>query len=170
MLTSRTLAPGTVPLLCETSLAEGLETILHNKRVTDEELLSDAEKVKQILEENEHEFSPMDRYRRELDVKHLTWSSVHTAEFWMEHFMEFEKNQFALLKQVGALLDDRDVDGNPHTETIPHGTRAVACFDLGEFAANHPQGKACVLGINIFPLVMNVAFWWIYCWMGSCLV
>ena len=91
--------------------------------------------------------TPMPRARSppQLTAKRLEWTPVHTADFWRESALAFEVGDFRLIKALAALLVDPACDDT---------TLAVALFDLGEFAVNHPQGRALLASLGVRPTVM----------------
>jgi hypothetical protein len=52
----------------------------------------------------------VDRYAQDLAAGRAEWTAVHSAEFWRENARAFEKDGFALLRELGKLLDVRLVD------------------------------------------------------------
>jgi len=74
--------------------------------------------------------SSMERYKKELATKTLEWGPVHTEIFWKKNFMNFENNEFQLIREICKLLDSQD-------ET----TVCVAAHDIGEFARLYPDGR-----------------------------
>ena len=93
--------------------------------------------------------SPFDRYCRELASGLLDWSTVHTTMFWRSHHRQFEAREFALLRRLGELL----------TVSTDMRTVAVACYDLGEFARHHTNGRGCVVCV-VGPAGVD-------CWRGA---
>jgi len=66
----------------------------------------------------------------------LTWTPVHTEVFWRENINKFDQKGFALIKQLVLVLDD----------SKDEMALEVACYDLGEFARFHPDGKRIIEG------------------------
>lgn len=70
----------------------------------------------------------------------LTWNPVHTEQFWQTSFIFF--NEAENLQCIDKLLEvlkkepSRDLDAQT-LDTM----KAVACYDLGEFARFFPLGK-----------------------------
>lgn len=132
--------------MSETSLGENIGLILGTKKITDEEVREDAAFLQEKLSSNERELSSVDRYRRDLEACRFSWSSpVHSSEFWAENYLAFEAGDFKLLRDLAALLQSKDADAV---------TRAIACFDVGEFAVNHPQGKYMVMRLGVKEKVL----------------
>ena len=67
----------------------------------------------------------------------MVWSAAHGDEgFWREHASRLTDNNCALLRTLVALLRAGDA-----ADAV---TLAVACHDLGEFAAHYPAGRFLV--------------------------
>ena len=118
----------------ELMVGAGLSKMLSlwlNRNFTDEDLVKDLEFLSEILTKTLHEMSSFERYRAEVLAGELDWTPVHTSErFWHEHITDFDAEDYALLRVLTHLLEN----GSSRT-------RAVACYDLGEFVRVHPCGK-----------------------------
>ena len=70
----------------------------------------------------------------------LTWSPVHTEKFWQAAFIYFnESDNLELIKQeINFLKTQQEPGVNSHDLDT---RKAVACFDLGEFARYFPSGR-----------------------------
>ena len=55
---------------------------------------------------------------------------MHAEKFWRENVHRFEEHNFQLIQTLVNLLDSQD-----------ELTLAVCCYDLGEFARFHPDGR-----------------------------
>jgi len=88
--------------------------------------------------------SSFEMYHAELESGSLQWSPVHSELFWRENVNKFEAKNFALIQRVVKLLDDTK------DETVLE----VACFDLGEFARVHPDGKRVIEACKAKPKIM----------------
>jgi hypothetical protein len=86
---------------------------------------------------NRRKLTSMERYERDLTARKFEWTATHSADFWKEHAGAFEVDGFRLIEGLRDLLQDPD-------GVVDETTQAVALFDLGEFAVNHPQGRRCV--------------------------
>jgi len=74
--------------------------------------------------------SSYEKFKKQLNLGILKWGPVHNDTFWSEHFMMCEENDFDPVNQLVKLLDSgSDL------------TKAVACYDLGQFARYHPYGR-----------------------------
>lgn len=69
----------------------------------------------------------------------MRWGPVHTEKFWQENFIYFhEKDNLDLIKTLVELLEHND-----------DRVKAIACFDLGEFARFFPYGRQYLETMNI---------------------
>merc|ERR1719486_442778 len=114
----------------------GLHPIL--ERIREENFKDDdipvlVEKIMKSLQPHLRVMSSMERFEKELKTKTLEWGPVHKTAFWKKNFMKFEKDEFALIKELVALLDSQD-----------SMTVCVACFDIGEWARLYPEGRRIV--------------------------
>ena len=63
----------------------------------------------------------------------MRWGPCHTEKFWMENAVLFEqKDNLELMKKIAL---ECLADG------ISDRVKAVACFDIGEFARFYPTGR-----------------------------
>jgi len=106
---------------------------LSAKKWKDADIPKDISIVTELVAKKISELSSFEMYVTELGSRHLRWTPVHTEQFWSEHKTKFEEKGFDLIvKLVGALDSTDDL------------TVEVACYDLGEFARFHPEGKRVV--------------------------
>jgi len=96
----------------------------------EEELYTNISKVTEEYLHAIRDWSTIERYSKELNSGRLKPGYLHEAEFWQENVMEFEDQEFYLIRKLISLLRSSDVM-----------TVAVACHDIGEFARLHPTGK-----------------------------
>jgi len=87
--------------------------------------------VQSHLEHVLNELSSFEVYKAELKSGELQRSPVHSEKFWSEHYLLFEEDNFLLIHELVALLQPRSSEV----------TLEMACFDLGEFARCHPDGR-----------------------------
>lgn len=89
----------------------------------------------------------------------LRWGFIHSEKFWLENAEKFDREQFAAVKALVALLKSDSTDDT---------TKAVACHDIGEFARVYPTGKQVLNRFSAKPAVMalmtskdrDVSHWW----------
>jgi V-type H+-transporting ATPase subunit H len=97
------------------------------------------DKLFNYLDANYKVFSSIDKFRKEVHKKSLRWGPVHTEKFWQENFIYFhEKENLDLIKVLVELLEHPD-----------DRVKAIACFDLGEFARFFPYGRQYLDTMNI---------------------
>lgn len=139
-----------VRIVNSTKLLPNLQQLEEERKIKDEELVTDASFVKQSVEEggegDDEDASGIDEYTRELDGGLLEWGPCHTTMFWKEHVRAMEARDFAPLRQLLALLSSSD-----DTTTL-----AVACFDIGEFARHHSHGRTVLARLGLKDRVMEL--------------
>lgn len=88
-----------------------------------------------------------DVYKAEVESGHLEWGIIHSEKFFKDHAMRLEgKNgDFELVRMLVMLAagDDEDV-------------AAVACYDLGEFVRQYPNGRAIAKRLGAKDIVMQL--------------
>lgn len=99
----------------------------------DEEMTDDVKALESVINKDMKDLSSFEMYEKEVTGGELQWSIVHTEKFWRENHLKFEKDNFKIIRQLIALLSKED-----------SVTLAVACYDLGEFARFHPNGKKVI--------------------------
>jgi len=95
-------------------------------------LYDSVKSVTALVQKAVAEHSNFNRYEREIKMKKLSWGFIHSEKFWVQNYLAFEKDEFAVVK---ALID---VVSDDRSDSV---TLAVACHDIGEFARLHPSGK-----------------------------
>lgn len=81
----------------------GLELIqkLQQRHWVDEDIKELLEKLWGIFDTNYEEFTSIDKFRKEIQLKTLRWGPVHTERFWQENFIHFhEKDNLDLIKDL----------------------------------------------------------------------
>ncbi len=138
----------TRPSMCDLVVEAGL---LHPVQALEYETWRDLDLYEEVravagkLAAEVSRHSSFDRYSRELLTGRLRWGYIHTEKFWKENVLNFEKDQYAAVKQLAALVQFPPDDPQ---------TLAVACYDLGEFARLHPAGKVVASRFNVKAGVM----------------
>ena len=103
---------------------------LLNRHWVDAEIQKNLTDLEKILNENYKVLNSYEKFKKQLSLGILKWGPVHNDTFWSEHFLLCEENDFDPINQLVILLDNgSDL------------TKAVACYDLGQFARYHPYGK-----------------------------
>lgn len=119
---------------------------LNNKKWGDEDIISDLEKLTASVSTAMNNMSSWQRYTKELQSRNLEWSPVHKNErFWRENVEKFQDQSAACLKILHECLS------SPSPLV-----KSVACFDLGEFARFHPQGKQVLQKMEIKIDIMKL--------------
>jgi len=103
---------------------------LNSRTWKDDDLINDMETVKKELDETIILLSSFEKYQSEVYSGRLEWTPVHCEQFFRENSTKFEGDSFSLIKSLTSLLSSND-----------ELTAEVACYDLGEFARFHPDGK-----------------------------
>jgi len=86
------------------------------------------------FDENQKSFSSIEKFRNQVIRGQLRWGPCHTEKFWQENAVLFDTaDNLSLMKQV---INKCLANG------VSDKVKAVACFDIGEFARFFPQGKA----------------------------
>jgi len=94
--------------------------------------------------------SSFERYRAEVLSSELEWSPVHFSEtFWRENVGKFSENDFQLIRILSELL------ANPKSKPL---TKAVACYDVGEFVRLHPAGRKVINDLGTKTLIMTILY------------
>lgn len=100
----------------------------------DRDMIQNMEFIQNKLRYVLRQLSSFDRYAAEVNNGKLELNSpVHTEDFWKENFNKFSAQQYSLIAQVISFLEKIDV-----------ATLQMACFDLGEFARYHPDGRRVI--------------------------
>lgn len=106
-------------------------TSMRARRWADQELASDIETLSRALARSVRELSSFEKYKKEVYSGQLEWSPAHKSEtFWHENVENFEDQDYRLIKTLKLLAK------NPNSKIS-----SIACYDLGEFARVHPNGK-----------------------------
>lgn len=100
------------------------------KNIKEENLKENLEHMGIILERNYRILSSFEKYIKEIDTDILSWGPCHSEKFWKENVKRFEEDDFKFIRILAELLDSNDKT-----------TRAIACYDLGEFCRFHPFAR-----------------------------
>eukprot|EP00826_Nyctotherus_ovalis_P011798 TRINITY_DN13072_c0_g1_i30.p2 TRINITY_DN13072_c0_g1~~TRINITY_DN13072_c0_g1_i30.p2 ORF type:complete len:195 (-),score=61.69 TRINITY_DN13072_c0_g1_i30:113-697(-) len=103
---------------------------LTNRGWTDPEIRKNLEDLEKVLSENYKVLNSYEKFKKQLSLGILKWGPVHNDTFWSEHFLLCEENKFEPIQDLVNLLSVGD-----------DTTKAVACYDLGQFARYHAYGK-----------------------------
>lgn len=100
------------------------------KPINDEKIKENIVFLIDILEKNYKIFSSYEKFIKELETEVLIFGPCHSEKFWKENFKKTESDDFKIIHTLVRLLDSAD-----------EITKAVACFDLGEFSRLYPFSK-----------------------------
>jgi len=104
---------------------------LQQRKWADEDIVADLTVLAEALQVNVQGMSSWDVYAKEVASGKLEWSPSHKSDnFWKNNYHAFEAHDFAICKQLVALLS------SPDPQTL-----AVACYDIAEFIKTHPEGR-----------------------------
>jgi V-type H+-transporting ATPase subunit H len=106
---------------------------LQNRHWVDDDINKLLEALEEFFQENHQQFSSIDKLRKQVDRVQLRWGPVHTEEFWQLNCIQFDNAEN--LSIIDKLANDCLAD------KVDNKIKAIACFDLGEFARFFPQGK-----------------------------
>lgn len=99
----------------------------------DSELKDNVKAVGATLKKFIAQLSTFEKYAAEVTSGQLQRSAVHNEAFWRKNSSAFEKGSYKLIRQLVGLLDSKDAT-----------TLEMACYDLGEFARFHPDGRGII--------------------------
>lgn len=120
---------------------------LKNRQWTDPDIVEDLHILHKLLHENYKEMSSWDLYEAEVESGMLVWGILHTEKFMKENITRFEgkNSDFYQLKTLITLLSHVDDD-----------VKAIACFDIGEFARHYPSGRNIAKRLGAKDIVMTL--------------
>ena len=104
---------------------------LQNRHWVDDDINKMLDNLYEYFDQNQKVFSSIDKLRNQVERRQLRWGPCHTEKFWQENFVLFDSvENLQLIRNIVECLDVPD-----------DRVRAVACFDLGEFARFFPRGR-----------------------------
>ena len=115
---------------------------LRNRPWVDEEITKQLENLCDYFDQNYQEFTSFDKWSAQVRRKNLSWSPVHTEKFWQTNFIFFDNAEN--LKHIDYLvqiLQQTEPTNKNQTAASLDTMKAIACYDLGEFARFYPRGK-----------------------------
>lgn len=107
---------------------------LSKRKFKDRDVEKDITDINEQLQSTIARLSTYEMYVSEVMSGNLQWSPAHKNEqFWRENITQFEAKNFKLVQRLIELCtDEEDI------------VREIACYDLGEFARFHPEGKRVI--------------------------
>ena len=108
---------------------------LQNRHWVDQDIIENLQKLFEYLDQHSENFSNIEKFKKEVSIrKKLRWGPVHTEKFWQENFMAFnQKDNLDLINELVSIVKD---------VTSEDKQKAIALFDLGEFARFFPLGRS----------------------------
>lgn len=114
---------------------------LQNRPWVDKDIEAVLERLFKYFDQNYHEFSSFEKWKAQVNRQQLAWSPVHTEKFWQGAFIFFHDADN--LSCIDILVDILKREPGQHGESQEtlNISKAVALFDLGEFARFFPNGR-----------------------------
>lgn len=107
----------------------------------DENIEKIIDQLLQKFDQDYHEFSSFEKWKKQIEKDYYAWNSVHETKFWQNCVNEF-------MRDSNLELIDREIQflvRNENNNTIEMCVKkAVICFDLGEFARLFRNGRTYV--------------------------
>lgn len=112
---------------------------LQNRPWVDKDIEDVLERLFKYFDQNYHEFSSFEKWKKQVERRNLAWSPVHTEKFWQSAFIFFnESENLACINILIEILSHPTTsDNKDEVDTM----KAIACYDLGEFARFYPLGR-----------------------------
>jgi len=108
----------------------------------DNDLYEQIRTLGQSIQSAVSEVSNYERYVKELKTGTFTRGYLHSAKFWAENSSKFKEEDVKLLSNLLSAGGDE--------------TKCIACFDLGELAVLHRDGKKWIATAGAKEQVMNL--------------
>lgn len=129
----------------EEMIGHGLVSVvdtLSKRKFKDPDVLNDMRHIQEVLAETIRNMSTFEKYSVEIMSGELTFNNpAHKNEiFWRENIAQFEGKGFILVRELIKWAAGEMASGGVNADK-DELVREVACFDLGEFARFHPDGK-----------------------------
>lgn len=152
----------------EEMIGHGLPAVLDTlskRKFKDPDIFTDMARLQEVLTETIRNMSTFEKYSVEVTSGSLSWTNpAHRSEiFWRENINQFDTKNYAL---VQSLIKWAEVQSVPSISSSASATgasdrdreetaREVACFDLGEFARFHPDGKKIIMKLRGKEVLMK---------------
>jgi V-type H+-transporting ATPase subunit H len=127
--------------LASNGLLEVVQSLGYEK-YRDNDLYEQIRALGQSIQSAVSEVSNYERYVKELKSGILTRGYLHSGKFWAENFSKFTERD---VKDLSNCLNSQMAE-----------TQAIACFDLGELAVLHRDGKKWIAAAGAKEQVMNL--------------
>lgn len=154
----------------EEMIGHGLPSVvdtLSKRKFKDPDVGADMSRIAAVLAETIRNMSTFDKYSVEVASGALSWNNpAHKNEiFWRENINQFDAKNFALVKDLirwaepaapGLVVAGSIAGvGGPGAAEREEVAREVACYDLGEFARFHPDGKKVLARLRAKEVLMK---------------
>jgi len=117
------------------------------RKLSDEDILDDAQFLRDELNARFQSLTTYDEYTSELLSGHLSWTPVHESEdFWKENAARLNDKDHELLRILIRLLKES-------TEPV---VLAVAAHDIGQYVKHYDLGKKRVAELSGKSRVMQL--------------
>lgn len=117
-------------------------TKLLNRHWVDKDINELLDKLYEYVDQNYKVFSSIEKFKKECHKRNFRWGPVHSEKFWQENAHLFhDKDNLELIKILVQIVE-------PNNE-IDDKTKAIACFDLGEFARFFQFGRQILEAYNL---------------------
>ena len=115
---------------------------LRNRPWVDTVITQELEQLCEYFDQNYQEFTSFDKWCAQVRRKNLSWSPVHTEKFWQTNFIFFDNAEnIKHIDYLVQILQQEAPIGKQQTPQSLDTMKAIACYDLGEFARFYPRGK-----------------------------
>ncbi|KAK2467087.1 hypothetical protein APHAL10511_001345 [Amanita phalloides] len=120
---------------------------LCTRKLSDEDILQDAQFLRDELQARFQSLTTYDEYTSELSSGHLSWTPVHESEdFWKENATKLNDKDHEQLRTLIRLL----------TESSDSTVLSVAAHDIGQYVKHYDLGKKWVAELGGKSRVMQL--------------
>jgi hypothetical protein len=118
--------------------------ILLTTKWSDLAIKKDLNELYDFLDKNYKIMTSFEKYAKEMDNGNLKWGSLHTINFWEDHYKEFEFNNFEYIRKLVRILGSNNEKKGEALDERAIEMKCIACYDLGEFSRLYPGGSAVI--------------------------
>lgn len=117
-------------------------TKLQNRPWVDKDITDCLERLFKFFDQNYHEYSTFEKWKKQITKGQLSWSPVHTEKFWQSAFVYFhEADNLACIRILIDIVGSQPEPGNDDKQAF-ETKQAVALYDIGEFSRFFPLGRS----------------------------
>jgi V-type H+-transporting ATPase subunit H len=113
---------------------------LQNRHWVDTDINKMLDTLFEYFDGNQKVFSSIEKLRNQVNREQLRWGPCHTTKFWQENCVLFDKQEN--LHLIDTIVNRCLLSANDRV-------KAVACFDLGEFARYYHHGREFLERLNV---------------------